>query len=463
MKKLSKEAEDRLLGAIEKTAALVNEGLHPNEAIVKAAVDDGIPPGQINLMVHAYNTGRTTRQRQDGESPLEKAAEFPLADAGLILERLYPDKVKSASQIQQDSIVSLEYAVPPTGLLARRTRRELLKQGQSIDWRSWSRGEYSDIEGNRHELTVTATDPGPLPRDPAAQMKRAYCEADRLNKAVQEARRQEAAAFDKMAGTFNELTTYFRRPGSTPIPIVKEQAFLLHGGKARDLIDEIVKVTPGLMKFSWHKHAQVSNYRLESANGEVYGLISEFLDHLEDYKSKKAAHASLLSKNAERTENLLRPFVQRPISVLTELGYSTEKSAGMMMPGLLGASAMKNLFSGGGAGAGQAEADKALSSLTDPSHEQALRNIRAQAMLQDMMANDPIVAGHDPTEALEAYNEIVSMAPRSADQRMLIQPLLRKRLEQGALDPFEVDQMLGMEDKQRKIMGGGGGDGSVLS
>lgn len=93
-----------------------------------------------------------------------------------------------------------------------------------------------------------------------------------------------------------------------------------------------------------------------------------------------------------------------------------------------------------------------------------MRNIRAQAMLQDLIANDPMISQHDPTETLQAYNDIVAMAPRTADQNMLMQPLLRKRLTQGSLDPFELDQLLGMEQKQRNINATTGeGDGSVLA
>jgi hypothetical protein len=68
MKKLSKQLESRLMTAIEKAPQHVNEGDDPNTAIVKAAQEHSIPAGSIHLMVHAYNTGRTTRQRRDAES-----------------------------------------------------------------------------------------------------------------------------------------------------------------------------------------------------------------------------------------------------------------------------------------------------------------------------------------------------------------------------------------------------------
>ena len=51
-------------------------------------------------MVAAYNTGRTTRHREAHSSLLDKAADFPIADAPAILERQYPSKVKSAAAIE---------------------------------------------------------------------------------------------------------------------------------------------------------------------------------------------------------------------------------------------------------------------------------------------------------------------------------------------------------------------------
>ena len=242
---------------------------------------------------------------------------------------------------------------------------------------------------------------------------------------------------------------------------------MLHGGKASQLIDEIVRVTPGLAKMAQHKAGQVSNY-LPAADGEVYGLISEFLDQVDAYRKIKQAHATLRQTNQERAEALLAPFVDRPTSVLGEEPSSIKQAtAGSMASLLLGATAAQTLGLGGSGGAGASPAPQrggGYNKLTDPSHEARLRNIRAQAMLQDLIANDPTISQHDPTETLQAYNDIVAMAPRTADQNMLMQPLLRKRLTQGSLDPFELDQLLGMEQKQRNINATTGeGDGSVLA
>ena len=93
MKRLSKEAESQVLDALGSVADLVNELDEPNDAIIKAAKEFNIPAGHVNLMVTAYNTGRTNKQRMAADDPQEKAASFKLADPVVIMEALYPSKV----------------------------------------------------------------------------------------------------------------------------------------------------------------------------------------------------------------------------------------------------------------------------------------------------------------------------------------------------------------------------------
>src|SRR5215472_8750505 len=80
MPKMTKEGETRLRSALDAVVDLVNDGEAPDDAIVKVASEHAIPPGHVGLMVHAYNTGRTTRHRESHSSLLDKAADFPIAD-----------------------------------------------------------------------------------------------------------------------------------------------------------------------------------------------------------------------------------------------------------------------------------------------------------------------------------------------------------------------------------------------
>ena len=92
MPKMTKYGEAKLRDALDSIVDLVNAGTDPDDAIVKVASQRAIPPGHISLMVAAYNTGRTTRHREAHSSLLDKAADFPIAGAPAILERLYPSR-----------------------------------------------------------------------------------------------------------------------------------------------------------------------------------------------------------------------------------------------------------------------------------------------------------------------------------------------------------------------------------
>jgi hypothetical protein len=68
-------------------------------------------------------------------------------------------------------------------------------------------------------------------------------------------------------------------------------------------------------------------------------------------------------------------------------------------------------------------------------------------MLEDLMTNDPVIRGYSPDDVIQAYNDIVDTAPRAADQRMLLQGLMRRHLSgESTTDPFDVQQnILGSE------------------
>ena len=131
------------------------------------------------------------------------------------------------------------------------------------------------------------------------------------------------AAFDKMGSTFNEIADYFRSPASTPLPVVREQAMLLHGGRGTQLLDEIVKVHPGLTKLSRHKQPVITN-RLEAADGEVYGLISQFMDELDEYKRLKAAFVETEKQAHGRGQTATRAALHEDRPVVPDDGHEAD-------------------------------------------------------------------------------------------------------------------------------------------
>jgi hypothetical protein len=96
-----------------------------------------------------------------------------------------------------------------------------------------------------------------------------------------------------------------------------------------------------------------------------------------------------------------------------------------------------------------------VGSLEDASHLDELRKIEAKTIANDLMARDEDISGYDPDQVAEAYNEVVKISPGLATQPAVLRPVLRRRLAQGVLEPFEVQQLVDMEKNRRQTQGKG--------
>lgn len=615
MRSLSKEAEQKLIGAIEKAATLVNSGDAPTAAIIKSAREHDIPAGHINLMVHAYNTGRTTTQREKGESTLEKAAEFPLADAGEVLKALYPETVKSSAAIKRAEVVSTDYALPVAGMLAR--RRDGMQKAAAA-------------QVALPEKTWT-----PPPRDEREAVLRAQSEKMATHRAEEEKRRQASEAYGKAAGALEDLNIYFRTPGNMPFGDAVREIGLRFGDPGVSVLQKVAAVYPHFTK-------QADTKKAHFGDNPLYGLVQNVLDSVGAYNKAQnevsvkksdavskitapkyltkfttgsilAEEGPLKLKEAERkggpgtnplgggpgyqgpepSEPPLPPFPPtRSNQKLDELtsrlenvdaatpAYDAEmediafneqldrnraeaaernkahadrlrreeirqfetdearqqseaarlqdeklqdalfnesetarvqkerdmqyvdklrdeddakaqaetaaekaklkqkeerdalKARGKQIGTAFGegvSGTIKDLTGGNPLTGptkfiGQLLGAKDLSALspikdkdpksmvreqyqrlTDPSHENALKTIRAKSVVHDMVLNDPVISGYDPQDVAMAFNEIAELAPSLIDTPGMIRPLLRKRLESGQLADFDVKQILEMD------------------
>lgn len=90
--------------------------------------------------------------------------------------------------------------------------------------------------------------------------------------------------------------------------------------------------------------------------------------------------------------------------------------------------------------------DQMTDELFDPVHDAEMRRIRMQAMLNDFLANDPVISTYDPDEVLDAFNQVSQLVPRASAQPAVMRGQLRKLLQQtNAMEPFEANQLVDVE------------------
>lgn len=468
MQSLTKEAEQKLIAAIEQAAGFVNSGMTPNDAIVKSASAANIPAGHINLMVHAYNTGRTTTQREQGEGTLEKAADFQLADAQTVMDALYPKSVKTSAEIVRQQVVSTDYAVSPAGMLARR-RAEQEKAAAA-------------------HVALPAKTWTPPPRDEKYAVERAYSEKRSAQLAQEELRRQSTAAYTKAASAMDELAEFFRRPGNMSFPDAVKQVELRFGPEGVSVLNKVAEVYPQFKKQAATRHDHFGD-------SPVYSLVQNVLSNVEAYI---AADAKIEKKavgfgKKEAPEFLTGSILHNPSTEPLELAPPIKQSAlsdwnpiprevpsPRQVGNALGAAPRAVLGGGGffesmqvptqsvggtiGEVGGKATTQTgmladtlglskdtkklkmdAYEDITTPDHELALKNIQSQATLHDLMLNDDVISGHDPREVALAFNEIAATAPGVVSAPAVLAAVLRKRLEAGSMADFDAKQLIEMD------------------
>jgi hypothetical protein len=468
MRVLSKQAEAKLLGAIEQAAEYANSGMSPNDAIIKSASEANVPAGHINLMVHAYNTGRTTKQREAGDNALEKAADFQLADAAVVLQALYPETVKTSAEIVRSQVVSPEYAISPQGMLAR--RQDLMRKAAAA-------------AAALPEKTYI-----PPPRDDHAAARRVQSEKVAALRVREETRREATVAYQHAAEAMDKLAEYFRRPGNMSFGDAQREVHLRLGDDGVNVLDKVAGVYPQFLK-------QAATLQNHFGDDDVYGLVDDVLEAVHRYNELKPVEEKTAEKkNSEPpavvTGSILDAVTLQPLALKQayeptgagrwaygdasagsspalermfpapsappeektdrrqwQINTPKTKQTGLILPTAIGVAMGKQLSGLTGdmmkdpTDIRKTQYDK----LTAPDHETALKNIKAQATLHDLLLNDNVISGYDPSDVANAFNEISNVAPGIVDSPAVMQALLRKRLEAGQLADFDVKQLLEMD------------------
>jgi len=453
--KLGPQDEKALSDCLSKIAKLVNEGLDPNDAICKVATESQLPAGQVTLAATAYNTGRSLSQLRSGETLHDKAAEFPLADPHTILDRLYPDQIKTANQRHNEQAISSDYDLPPSYWLQRRELAEKRAAAATV---------------KLPPMTDKKAEAYPRLQDPHS--RQALGDVRRIKRAVEEKKLETVGLSYKAIAVMDKLANYFRAPGSLPWSAVRENVEAARGQRGAKLLDKVA---------SQYKLAKVASSPLAHCvdwTRAPYSLVADCLQTANQFVECRQQYQQMEKDAAASAEETLRPFSQTPgTAVITGSAWgdpsSTEKQAKLPIAPLATGAAIHSATRGlADKLAPASEYDliaKQMRELSEPAHETKLKTIRTQAMLHDLMANDPVISGYEPDQVVNAFNQVNQLAPQAMQQRMVAQTLMRKFLEQDSnVDLFEQDSLLGMEGKLQQQLqqfqqpmtagpGGGGG------
>ncbi len=422
----SKEDQERIAASVESVVSLVESGQDPTKALVKVARDRNLPAGHVDLVAKLYNLSSAEAHRKTASSLDQCLEEYPIADAEAALGQLYPEGEKTAGARRRMLVVSDEYKRPPEFVDALEKTAEL-----DAKWAAWK--------------------PDRVPAKPANAndgLTRDWTEVRDWQLKVSASKTDCHRAYARVTGLVGQLSRDLQHPNAPALAKFANDCRIRYGALGEGLLRKAVAETPGLEKAAARRHPPVRVS--DAATRTMADLVSaseDFLrltdDHEELEKKAQARIPAVLGKYVEGWKapaagSLLDPPPEKTAFFLGGLFGTT---IGTSLGRQLGENIVKPT---------EALEGKMTQKLLDPQHESKLRNINTQSMLSDLLANDEVISGYDPSEVMNHFNEISQLAPRLADQPAVMKAMLRKRLQQGALDPYEADLLTKMENNMKR-------------
>jgi len=471
MEKLSKEAESLIIESVSRVNELVNSGLNPTDAAIKVAEENSLQPDYIQLVAQAYNIGATNEHRQNEKTVLGKAASFPIIDPKKVVKARYPDELKSAAQLLRQEAVADDYSHPPHWVRER------------------NRLKVACIDQNWALTEKKAS----YQTDPELEVKKEIAHQDRLQKKAENARTEMSRYYNQVMGITNSLRLYFKQASKhIPFKTVEANCKMKYGDKVNSLFDRLLDSNP-----EFTKSASKSSI-LGPMIGRPYDLVRDWLDSVDKFAESKNNFSKLAGEYND--SRVIKPELAkraRPMHVLDGVISLSEKSSSEVSKGhpsvtgnvlnptivkeaasakkiedgkilskkaennpkpWFGNSAtflrsIKPLFSSTPqslSSVQKADMDHAKRLAYDPKGMANIDNLRTQAMLHDMLLNDDVISGYDPSEVALAYNDLRGLVPEIAVNPVTARAFLRKHLAQGQTDPYDLDLAAGLENKVRK-------------
>lgn len=406
---MSSEQESRFIEAVKSAIRLSNKGMDPSDAIAKTAGDYGYGKPFVSRMVEAFNVSKVSKHRKEASGEA-KVASFPLADVDRVLSLMYPDKAPEAPATKTAS------AWVPTGANYVETRIFNLENEPKLS--------------SRPARSSAAPDMGVM-------LKRAYDEMDRCDHAVAVCRDEVRACREHLVLSIQKAADYFKQLYHEPFERV-EAALIKHWGDSGKQLGNVLWKESGLaLRPRSDKRASIGR-RVRMSERTPYVLVDNVMQCRGQFKEAAAAYAAAVKKASDYRAKLSAKMARL-------------RKYADLLPTLVGANILSKMTGGDKSEASTADIMSGASEAALPPEYQAEHNaITAQLMLKDFLANDTVLRQADPVSVVQAYNEIASVAPRAATNPMVMRGLLRKAVEAGSYDPFDLANLVTLESGIKK-------------
>ena len=421
MKLLDQKTERDAVGVVKQAIAIVNDdpSTSPNQALIKAAEGQDFTPQMLGRLVEAYNSSASVAHMEN--SDVEKRSEIiPLADAGTVAEHFFPKEALSQTE------KTARYEAPHS--YNEDEKASFMPVPAPMEKSASTKLLESLPKPRKYEISKDA-----LWSTIQKKKKSAYKKAEVF-------RTDARHSLHYIAKLAEDLGEYFRKIGSVSFQEVEDRAISHFGEDVQHFLKHVFEERT-LDKVGHVRGSVTGRAAIVDETAMPYSIIKQAMIH-------RMAYAHNMNKLAEAIHKADDEH-KRHMDSYDEYIKQAEGGAGAIISAL-GPSFQAGTTGFGGAFKPEAAAPVLTGDVVDPEHEASLAGIRQKALLDEMMANDPVIAAVEPATVVRAFNELSAMAPYVARQPALLKSLLRRKVQQEDVDPFEVKQIIDMDSALQK-------------
>ena len=424
MQTLSNAQEQQVIGLLERMVDLSNQGSSPDDALHKVATSASLNPNFVRRLAEVYNTSRMLAHFKTAAAE-NRADTFPIADAGSVLKKMYPQE-NSKSAVKAAAVErSTWFNAPP-----------------NFNQAPMQKAAFAPVE---LKPTHGAVDIDMLMRKVANHSKA-------LRRSIDSAQTDEHFCGMTVKESIDRAARYFSTLYHTPFDEVETNVLSKYGSTAKPLMNAIYAACRG-EKFGKKRASVPDRQRIFDSESEPYNYIDtavrqarEWLKAAAETRNLRQELASFESGIKARMAKFAEYKRPRVANILEGIEKRSIGLTGVASTAILGEK-IGDLYSDED---DKGEYERRVQQAIDPRQEAELRAAKTQAMLNDFMTNDPVISGHDPETVLQAFNEISQMTPRVAEQPAMLRGLLARALELGRTEPFEAEQAISAETGLRR-------------
>ena len=400
--------------ALNSTIELINKGEKPSVALEKVARQLDLNPNYIQRTGEALNVALTYDHFKKNAS--DKAADFDIADTVGATKSIFGEKEKT---------------------LAEKKAEWFPKVVEEINYNKYLTNP--SFKKTAHVINTTPAKEESYGITLKGQYKKAQDYMSRLDRDLDEIQTEKVANDIYVESAFFSLLNGFKKEAAarTKFHEFESQVFATHGEKAVPYIDLIYKSAEmkeergshddKYINFTPCKEAQLFDSFLAAAT-----LKAKQAAELKEADEYVTSQKTQFKEAGYRLNPMAQAFEKAACeSLIDELEAFEKMAAGDLMRGK-----MMELY------------DKFNDTMTGKDEQKPafpntpLDNRERISILQELIMTDPILMKQDPRKIIQAYQQIIRLAPHISKEKEVVRAKLREMMAGQALHPTDANQLV---------------------